>query len=428
MAVIVNLAAMRKTRASRPAARPRFPQFNPRVILSASVFDKALVPKHLTLMRKPLWRPTRRSLICGAAANAIYASMAPANLAVLDGSLNAPSGTAQFPSILSNYAARPPWKVAGVDYHVGIDRSQYRTNANLKNPLTINPTSFGPDSWINTAKYQLAIKDNGVTLNGYDFSLDGGWQVVISSANVTFTNCNFVFGANQWPLPTCTRSSSNVSFINCEFNMQGLNDNVNGGNGCCILCESTVSPPTNALTVQYCFIQQAYADFIDQFGGGVGTYEYNLCYENGMGGHPDWFQTVSGNYTLIFRFNTFYNPAGYGIGTRGVMIGGDMLYRWTVVGANDFSYNSLIATGAPGTSYAISVTVTGPAYKSGDQCLLGTCKVQNNYFDQSVGQAITMYGGDYSGSPRVDHGSLGNVTCSGNINMRNGATINYVKT
>jgi transposase len=37
-----------------------------------------------------------------------------------DGSTGASPGTAQHPMLLDNYAARPPWKVAGVDYAVGL--------------------------------------------------------------------------------------------------------------------------------------------------------------------------------------------------------------------------------------------------------------------------------------------------------------------
>jgi hypothetical protein len=36
-----------------------------------------------------------------------------------DGSADAPSGPAPFADLLSGYAVRPQWKVAGVDYFVG---------------------------------------------------------------------------------------------------------------------------------------------------------------------------------------------------------------------------------------------------------------------------------------------------------------------
>src|SRR5215472_296742 len=108
------------------------------------------------------------------------------NWGLLDGSLNAPPGTPQFPNLLDvnspltqkfgrTLKARPPWKVAGVDYHVGIDRSIYPTNASLKDPNTILNTISGA-SGNNTSKVVL-VNGNNVTLDGYDFSLNGGWMV-----------------------------------------------------------------------------------------------------------------------------------------------------------------------------------------------------------------------------------------------------------
>lgn len=37
-----------------------------------------------------------------------------------DGASGAPAGAPQFPTLLSGYAVRPPWKVAGIDYAVGL--------------------------------------------------------------------------------------------------------------------------------------------------------------------------------------------------------------------------------------------------------------------------------------------------------------------
>jgi hypothetical protein len=49
-----------------------------------------------------------------------------------DGSANAPAGTAQLPNFFSGYSVRPPWKVAGVDYYVGIPQGTI-----LKDPLAV---------------------------------------------------------------------------------------------------------------------------------------------------------------------------------------------------------------------------------------------------------------------------------------------------
>src|SRR6185437_9644796 len=105
---------------------------------------------------------------------AAFSSFAVANpgWANIDGSKNAPAGTPQFPTLLSGYAARPPWSVAGVDYHVGIDRSRYPTNAALKDPapggtLAAALSSIGGTLSTNRITFNGSSADNCV-IDGYD--------------------------------------------------------------------------------------------------------------------------------------------------------------------------------------------------------------------------------------------------------------------
>jgi hypothetical protein len=61
------------------------------------------------------------ALLASHEANAGWAAFQTTNWAAVDGSAGAPAGVApQLPNILNGLAARPPWKVAGVDYGVGI--------------------------------------------------------------------------------------------------------------------------------------------------------------------------------------------------------------------------------------------------------------------------------------------------------------------
>src|SRR5262249_43812194 len=57
----------------------------------------------------------------------------PASSGYVDGANGAPSGTPQLPSILSGYAVRAPWQVAGVDYAVGVP-----VGTTLRDPATIS--------------------------------------------------------------------------------------------------------------------------------------------------------------------------------------------------------------------------------------------------------------------------------------------------
>jgi hypothetical protein len=92
-----------------------------------------------------------------------------------DGFANAPTGTPQYRSYftslngISRYPVRPPWHVAGVDYRAGIN-----TGVSLKKPATINPAiamSSGRGPIV------LQLQADNVTLDGYDFTLGGWWQI-----------------------------------------------------------------------------------------------------------------------------------------------------------------------------------------------------------------------------------------------------------
>ena len=53
-------------------------------------------------------------------AGAVTKVDAPTTGGYNDGYSKAPAGTPQFPNLLTVYAVRPPWRVAGVHYAVGI--------------------------------------------------------------------------------------------------------------------------------------------------------------------------------------------------------------------------------------------------------------------------------------------------------------------
>ena len=107
-----------------------------------------------------------------------------------DGSANAPAGTPQLPNLLNGYKDPPPWEVAGVDYAVGIPSGTV-----LKNPATISMAGVTVD----TSNDTVYVTGNNVTLNGYDFSLNGGWEVYIEdgASNTLIENSNFLVGSND---------------------------------------------------------------------------------------------------------------------------------------------------------------------------------------------------------------------------------------
>ena len=109
---------------------------------------------------------------------------APTGSTVGDGSAAAPTGTPQFPNVFTGYAKRPSWKVAGVDYRVGVN-----AGVALKKPTAAN---HPPGQFSLSPHPQLIIQGNGITVDGWDFT---GFEVIVgysvNTYDVTFTNCIF---------------------------------------------------------------------------------------------------------------------------------------------------------------------------------------------------------------------------------------------
>ncbi len=191
----------------------------------------------------------------------------------VDGSANAPAGTPQLPNLFSGYATRPPWEVAGVNYAVGVPAGM-----TLKDPLSL--TSMAGVS-VNTTTHLIEITGNNVTLNGYDFSMEGGWGIYVQGNNAVIQNCNFVAGSaignSQYYFISTSSTVNNLTIEDSTFN----------GNG-----------------QQY----QNFSGLVSFSGSGTFTVQYNY-----MENSPQHFVEMnnSGTATLIDQYNVFMNGAFY---------------------------------------------------------------------------------------------------------------------
>ncbi len=131
-----------------------------------------------------------------------------------DGSANAPSGPAQKPTLLASYAARPSWRVAGVDYAVGPRATP------TVNPAQLNMSGVS----VNTTSRVVTVSGHAVFLDGVDFSLGGGYDIIVTGNNVTITNSKFVQGANSGMFAVDGRGDG-LSISYCIFD-GGTSDNV----------------------------------------------------------------------------------------------------------------------------------------------------------------------------------------------------------
>ena len=350
----------------------------------------------------------------GNAANLVGATTTFSGLAIdppssgyNDGSANAPAGAPQLPNLLNGEAARPAWKVAGVDYAVGVP-----TNVSLEDPTVAANLPAGVS--IDTTNHVIDITANNVTLNGFDFSLHGGWGISIQPGvtGTTIENCNFSMLANQ-PVAIDAQSTSvgSLTVLNCTFN--GNNENIPSvqpppagtGIGAAIIYNGS-----GAFTAKYNYIYDMPADGIDFNGGTVTpTIEYNVFKNLGMtpGAHPDpvQFNTDTVNNAMI-AFNTIYSAQAGENANEGLAIesqGGSTITNTTI------ENNVIVATG-PTMTQSLNIGI----FQDPGNVLSGLV-VKDNYLDPTATYTTTGFGD--SGSPPT--GS--NLTFTGNVNMLTGA-------
>ena len=275
-----------------------------------------------------------------------------------DGSAGAPAGSPQLAGILDGYTVRPSWEVAGVDYAVGITPGIV-----LKDPATISMAGVSIDKSL----HQVVVTGANVTLDGYDFSLAGGWSVVTQAANTTISNSNFKIGSNANFTIYGDNGSSNLTVKNCVIDGNMQSDQLNNG---------LIYTSTSGLTVEYTLLKNAYSDFIQAQGGGQVTIKYNVLNDNGnVNAHPDWLQTMGSTpFTETIMYNTVYQTVvSNSDGTQGFMLNDN----GSTLTSAELAYNTIIAL--PGANVGVMTTVNGGS------SLAGTALVHDNFADTRGG-------------------------------------------
>ena len=159
-----------------------------------------------------------------------------------NGSANAPAGTPEYPNLLNGYAVRPSWEVAGVDYYVGVP-----ANAVLSDPSTL---SSNPNISVNSSTHRISAYGSGYTISNINFSLDGGWQLILYGSNITVEDCNFAIGSNGNAMLNDNVGGINNTIKYSTFNANGRTDNYN----------NTDIAILGPVTVEYCLIENASSD------------------------------------------------------------------------------------------------------------------------------------------------------------------------
>jgi hypothetical protein len=311
-----------------------------------------------------------------------------------DGTTNAPVGPAQLPTLLNSYAVRPPWKVAGVDYAVG-----YSTGTALKDWQTINLPGVSVSK--EGGASVVTITGNNITLNGYDFSLHGGAQVLVQGSNDTVSNSKFVYTSamvGYYSLIGVTPSASNFTLKYCVLDGNGPALGQAAANQTALIGDDG----SGTTTLQYNWFLNFNQHAVEMSGTGSLDYQFNLIENGGSGAsgqHLNFLQFSSpGSYNpVIVQFNTTYQPTSNPSGGEGFQ----MYNNGTGNITGTLAYNTMIAS--PDGSGLPHIS----AYPSGGGGVT-TASVHDNYISKG-------------GSPTFFYDPPD--TYSGDINLVTGAAI-----
>jgi hypothetical protein len=330
------------------------------------------------------------------------------------GSASALAGTPQLPTLLSGYAVRPAWAVAGVDYPVGIN-----SGVTLKDPATGSLPSGV--TRVSTA-HLFQINGNNVTIDSWDFSLEGGWAVEVDNGNGTIIqNCNFKVGSNGNGAIYVAPGASNVTIQYNDIDGQGLS----GEEGYIHQVQIGVGLDGSGTTIfQYNYIHDWWGQDVvmGSFAGGENwIIHYNVIANAGegfsQGAHGDWIQSYNdqSNQILItnsrhIQFNTFLQN-NKTANTQGISESGQ--WGGNAIRTDVITNNTFVML--PGT------TVTYPIIEDTSH-LAGSATIANNFMDTSGVQYGWNFIGDPAGGRAPYTGPYnGAVSISNNVNMLTGA-------
>lgn len=231
----------------------------------------------------------------------------------VDGCPGAPIGTIQFPTLLSSYAKRAPWNVAGVDYYVGLP-----VGTVLSDPSTISVSGVT----VNASAHTVVVSGSNITLSGIDFGLDNGWKATITGANDTIKNSRFTAGSNQ--------GTGGFDGYVLALNGSGtttITDNDINGNNVAVTAQSgaLVSVAgSGALVIQYNHIRNAAGDMLEVGSTNATKFdvENNILENAGSTGtaHADVIQYFNSKIASgHIQFNTVYEHSPASINGEGIL-------------------------------------------------------------------------------------------------------------
>jgi hypothetical protein len=333
-----------------------------------------------------------------------------------DGCADAPAGLPQRPALLTKYGRhRPPWNVAGADYHVGMPAGAALTDWRELDVPGIDIVG----SVVRCDGPLAKTPDAGtVVLDKIDFTTHGGMRAIYVPAEgcsgIVVKNSKFgsagesagCSGSSDYQILSQNAGAS-VTVARNTFDMTN-----------CSFGEASVIRTAGPTVLQYNYFGHFQAHILEVMDGPFPIdYRYNLIEDGSYlpKSHMN-FQEFSGAVSAsrdLVAFNTVYEyrtaPSGgetfQFYGNRGGTLAGATLANNTIIALDTgscraFLKGCLISYAIHGNGAAPATVLVGPAYNI------------NNYFDTRG-----MYGPYYGGS-------MSGWISSGNIDMTTGAAIN----
>lgn len=362
------------------------------------------------------------------------------------------TGSPQYPHLLDlssatnglghNLAVRPPHQVAGVDYHVGIDRKLYPTNADLMDWQTFAARN-GWNTVTSWGRYYIR-KDNlkDAVIDGVDFSLHGGCGIGAPCLNVsglTISNANF--GGLPAGAYLIDIDGSGLTIFNCEAGFTPRHENEGLGAFAHVR-------KGGALSIHHCRVQFMPNQFADYAAGGQNgsvTIEYNLIENGGWnpGTAPGFADNAHCNYLqfggwdggetkVSVRYNTTIQRPQNGGPGQGFQFYVNSQPNSMTFASPEFAFNTMLALTSPPADYGKGLNMPNQSMSDMNQgsyndtthsaTVTGTPTAHDNYFDTTGTSAAgedshAFYGKSFTSTTYGPAWKLTN-----NVNMRNGHT------
>lgn len=297
----------------------------------------------------------------------------------------------QMPNLFAGYSIRPPaGTVPGVDFYVGCP-----STAVLKNIATATLPSGVTR---NTSTRTIQVANANTVLDGWDFSVNGGYSIIVNATGVTITNSKFV-GGNTTGEPQIRFGQGSGSANNGIVTFCTLDNTGMGGRN----LPGVISQDSrySGMRVENCYIKNGDSDGL-AMGGGQVTFKNNFIENLGTGApagaHPDIVQINSSTTTA----NTFdiQNNCAYSSATATTL--------------NGIQGYMLDTNGGPSITGGVvsGNVIIGPAnsYFLGNGSASGTVTYSNNYLHPTTGDVGWARPGSASS----------HVIFSNNFNLRTG--------